>query len=186
MQRLVAAVGIGLTMILSFPGLIYADPIQSGPQIGEKVPGPFAPLNITGPGAGTKCCQYCKNGTRPVVVVFAREITPAVVQLLKSIDRDTAINRERGLASYVVFCNDAEGYGKQLQEMAQREGIQNTIVTLYKAGGPEKYRLSAAADVTVLLYHHFTVKANHAFKNGDLNEGAIAAIGADIGKMLAE
>jgi hypothetical protein len=70
--------------------------------------------------------------------------------------------------------------------MAQREGIQNTIVTLYKAGGPEKYRLSAAADVTVLLYHHFTVKANHVFKNGDLTDAAIGVVGADIARLMAE
>lgn len=185
MKRIISG-WIGLAVLLSFSGRLIAEPLQSGPQIGQKVPGPFAPLNVTGPGAGTKCCQYCKNGSRPVVVVFAREITPAVIQLLKMIDRATAINRERSLGSYIVFCKDAEGFGRRLQEMAQKEGIGNTIVTLYNSGGPEKYRLSPAADVTVLLYNHFTVKANHAFKNSDLHERAIAAIAADIDKLMAE
>jgi hypothetical protein len=186
MQKIIAVTGIALMVALSFPRALHADPIQSGPQVGEKVPGPFAPLNITGPNAGEKCCQYCKNGPRPVVVVFAKEVSPAVIHLVKTIDRATGMNREKGLGSYVVFCSDADGIGRQLQGMAQKEGIQNTVVTLYKAGGPEKYRLSPAADVTVLLYHHFTVKANHAFKNGDLTEAVIGAVGADIAKLLAE
>jgi hypothetical protein len=180
------AVGVVLTAALAFPEGLRAEPVQSGPQAGEKVPGPFAPLNITGPNAGEKCCQYCKCGPLPVAAVFAREATPAVIQLMKTIDKAAAMNREKNLGSYVVFCSDAEGIGRQLQNIAQKEQLQNVVLTLYKAGGPEKYRLSTAADITVLLYHHYTVKANHAFKNGDLTEAAIAAIGADIGNMLAE
>jgi hypothetical protein len=180
------AIAVVLTAALAFAGGLRAEPVQSGPQAGEKVPGPFAPLNITGPKAGEKCCQYCKCGPRPVVAVFAREATPAVIQLMKTIDKAVAMNREKNLGSYVVFCSDAEGIGQQLQDIAQKEQLQNVVLTLYKAGGPEKYRLSPAADITVLLYHHFTVKANHGFKNGELTEAVIAAIGADIGKMLAE
>lgn len=186
MRRIIAIGGIALTLSLTALASLYADPIQSGPQVGDKVPGPFAPLNVTGPSAGEKCCQYCKNGSHPVAVVFAREISPAVIQLLKTIDRATAMNRERGLGSYVVFCNDADGIGTQLQEIAQRESIQSTVITMYKAGGPEKYRISPDADVTVVLYNHFTVKANHTFKKGDLNETAIGAVASDIAKMLAD
>jgi hypothetical protein len=186
MRKLIATTGIVLMAALSFPEALHADPLQSGPQAGEKVPGPFAPLNLTGPNTGQKCCQYCKNGSRPVVAVFAREVTPAVIQLLKMIDDATAMNREQGLGSYVVFCSDADGLGRRLQDIAQKEKLQHIVFTLYKAGGPEKYRLAPAADVTVLLYLHLTIKANHAFKNGDLTEAAIGAVGADIAKMLAE
>jgi hypothetical protein len=186
MQKKITVAAIVLLVTLNLLDALRAEPLQSGPQVGQKVPGPFAPLNITGPNAGEKCCQYCKNGSRPVVAVFAREVTPAVVQLLKTIDDAAAANREKGLGSYVVFCSDADGLGRQLQEVAQKAKLQNIILTLYKAGGPEKYHLSPAADVTVLLYDHYTVKANHAFKNGDLTEAAIGAIGTDIARMLAD
>jgi hypothetical protein len=186
MPMLIAATGIVLLAGLSFPQNMRADPLQSGPQVGQKVPGPFAPLNLTGPNAGEKCCQYCKNGSRPVVAVFAREATPEVIRLLKTIDQATEMHREQGLGSYVVFCSDADGLGRRLQEITRKEKFQNIIFTLYRAGGPEKYRLSPAADVTVLVYHHLTVQANHAFKNGDLTEAAIGTVGADIAKMLAE
>jgi hypothetical protein len=163
-----------------------AGSIPSGPPAGEKVPGPFAPLNITGPSAGQKSCQYCKNGSRPVVVIFAQEMSPTVIQLLKKIDSATAANRDAGMASYIVFCSDDAGLVGPLQDMARKENIQNTVVTLYKAGGPDRYRLAAEADVTVLLYDHLTVKANHAFKKGELTGAAIDVIGADITKILPE
>ena len=75
---------------------------------------------------------------------------------------------------------------KQLEGFAQQQPFQHTILTLYKAGGPERYRISAEAGVTVLLYNHLTVKANHAFKSGEMSEAATDAILADLAKMLSE
>jgi hypothetical protein len=167
-------------------GIALAGSVQSGPQVGEKVPGSFKPLNVTGPDAGQRSCQYCKNGGGPVAVVFAKEVTPALVQLLKKIDAATGANKERGLGSYAVVCTDAAGVDKQLQAVAKQQQIQNTVLTLYKTGGPERYRLAPEADVTVLLYSHFTVKANHAFKNNELTEEATKAVLTDLAKMLAD
>jgi hypothetical protein len=167
-------------------GIALAGSVISGPQVGEKVPGPFKPLNVTGPDAGKASCQYCKNGMRPVAVIFAKAITPEVAQLLKKIDTATAMNKERGLGSYAVVCNDTAGLDRQLLAVAQQMQIQNTILTLYKAGGPETYRLAPDADVTILLYNHLTVKANHAFKNGELTGAAIDAILADLGNILSQ
>lgn len=180
------SVRIALAVALLANGVALAGSVKSGPQVGEKVPGPFAPLNVTGPDAGKKSCQFCKNGARPVVVVFAKQFTPAVAQLVKRIDVTTTMNKERGLGSYVVVCSDAAGLDQQLQSIAQKMQIQNTVLTLYKPGGPERYRLAAEADVTVLLYNHFTVKANHAFKAGELNDPATDAILADLDKMLSD
>jgi len=180
-RNLLAALLIGLVG----SGIALAGSIKSGPQVGEKVPGPFKPLNVTGPDAGQPSCQYCKNGSRPVAVIFTKEITPAVAQLLKKIDTATGQNKERGLGSYLVLCTDAQVV-RPLAAAAEQLGIHHTILTLYKAGGPERYRLAPEAEVTVLLYNHLTVKANHAFKKDELNEAAINGILTDLGKMLSE
>jgi hypothetical protein len=177
---------VSFIVALLSSGIAVAGSVTSGPQAGEKVPGPFKVRNITGPEAGQTTCQYCNHGTRPVAVIFTNSITPEVAQLLKKIDVVTAMNKDFGLGSFMVVCSDADGMDQQLQAIAQQLGIQKTIVTLYKAGGPEKYRLSPEADVTVLLYNHFTVKANHAFKNAELTEAATNAILADLAKMLSE
>jgi hypothetical protein len=166
-------------------GLVMAGSVASGPQVGDKVPGPFKPMNVTGEDAGKAACQYCKNGPRPVAVIFAKQVTPALAQLIKRIDAATVASKD-GMGSYVVICSDAPGVDRQLLGVAQQMQIQQTVLTTYKAGGPEKYRLNPQADVTVLLYNHFTVKANHAFQNAELTETAINAIVVDLGKMLAD
>jgi hypothetical protein len=177
---------VSFIVALLSSGTVMAGPVLSGPQPGEKVPGPFKVLNITGPEAGQTSCQYCNHGTRPVAVIFTKAITPEVAQLLKKIDTVTAQNKDSGLGSFAVVCNDAAGVDQHVRAIAQQLGIQNTILTLAKAGGPEKYRLSPEADVTVLLYNHLTVKANHAFKNTELTDAAVNAILADLAKMLSE
>ncbi len=177
---------ISFVVALLSSGIALAGSIPSGPQAGEKVPGPFKVLNITGPEAGQTSCQYCNHGTRPVAVIFTKAITPEVAQLIKKIDTITTVNKAAGIGSFVVVCSDAAGTEQQIRGMAQQMGVQSTILTLYKAGGPEKYRLSPEADVTVLLYNHLTVKANHAYKNADLTEAACNAILTELAKMLSE
>lgn len=177
---------VSFIIALLSSGIAVAGSVTSGPQAGEKVPGPFKVRNITGPEAGQTSCQYCNHGTRPVAVLFTKTITPEVAQLLLRIDAATTKNKEAGLGSFVVVCSDVTGIDQQLQSIAKQLGIQNTILTLYKSGGPEKYRLSPDADVTVLLYNHLTVKANHAFKNAELTESASNAILTDLAKMLSE
>src|SRR3954454_808239 len=87
---------------------LQAAGIKSGPQVGEKVPGPFHPLNINGEKAGEKNCLYCSNGANPVAVVFARELTPEVTKLLKQLDAATVKNGGASMGSYAVFMNDSE------------------------------------------------------------------------------
>ncbi len=177
---------VSFIVALLSSGIAVAGSVLSGPQVGEKVPGPFKVLNITGPEAGQTSCQYCNHGTRPVAVIFTKAITPEVTRLLKKIDTATAMNKEAGLGSFAVVCSDAAGMEQQLRTVAQQLGIQHTLLTLYKAGGPEKYRLSPEADITVLLYNHLTVKANYAFRNAELTEAATDAILTDLAKMLSE
>lgn len=52
-----AAAGVSLAFALLIGSAWAADALQSGPQPGDNVPGPFNPLNVTGDDAGTKQCQ---------------------------------------------------------------------------------------------------------------------------------
>ena len=49
------AVGTSLAVLLLAGGLIAADTLKSGPQVGEGCV-PFHPENVTGPFAGQKQC----------------------------------------------------------------------------------------------------------------------------------
>jgi hypothetical protein len=50
------AVGASLAVVLLVGGVIAADDLKSGPQVGDTIPGAFNPLNVTGDDAGQKRC----------------------------------------------------------------------------------------------------------------------------------
>jgi hypothetical protein len=51
------AVGASLAVALLCMGCVVADEApKSGPQTGERLPGPFHPMNVTGNFAGQKAC----------------------------------------------------------------------------------------------------------------------------------
>jgi hypothetical protein len=51
------AAGTSLALALFVAGAWGAERLESGPQVGKQIPGPFNPLNVTGPDAGQKRCQ---------------------------------------------------------------------------------------------------------------------------------
>ena len=49
--------GASLAAALVMGCVLAADAPKSGPQVGDRIPGPFNPLNVTGDDAGQKRCQ---------------------------------------------------------------------------------------------------------------------------------
>jgi hypothetical protein len=176
----------GLTVALLTSALLAADPaaVKSGPQAGEKLAGPFHPLNVTGAKAGEKNCLFCENGNNPVAMIFARESSPALTALIKKIDETTVKNKGANMGSFVVFLSDKEGLDKELASLAKQEGIKSCVLSIDNPAGPKGYNVSKDADITVVLYTERTAKANWAFKKGELNDKAIATIVAGVSKIV--
>src|SRR5262249_23558630 len=145
---------------------------------GEILAGAFHPLNVTGAKAGQKHCLYCENGDKPVAMIFAREVTPALATLIKKIDAVNEKNKER-MGSFVVLLGEEEKLEKALKKLAEENDVKNTVLSIDNPAGPEGYKLAKEADVTVVLYVERTVKSNFAYGKGGLNEKAIEAIVAD-------
>lgn len=177
--------GIALFTVLASALVLHGqEPIKSGPQVGQELPGPFHPLNVTGEAKGRKNCLYCANGGNPVAVVFAREATSQVAKLLKKLDDATVKHSSASMGSYAVFCNDEEGLQAKLEELAAKQGLKELILAIDSVSGPHGYGIAKQADVTVLLYSDFTVRANHAFAKGALNDAGIDRIVGDVGKII--
>jgi hypothetical protein len=172
--------------VLALAGAASAEPVVSGPQAGQKVPGPFKPLHVNGPDAGKRECLYCKFGPRPVVMVFAREASPAVAALVKKIDAATASHQDEHLASCAIFLSASKELPAALKSFVEKEGVKSTVLATDCPEGPEGYKIAAEAEVTVVLYAHRTVKANHAFRKGELTAAAADAVVADLAKILAD
>jgi hypothetical protein len=179
-------VGLSLSFALFAGAVFAAGALKSGPQVNEEVPGPFHPLNVTGEKAGEKFCLYCCNGNNPVAMIFAREASPELAKLIKKVDACTAKNSDCKMGSFVVFLSDKEGLDKELKAMADKEELKKIVLSIDNPAGPEKYNVSKDADVTVVLYVEHKVKANYAFKKGELKDQDIESITSDVKKILPE
>ena len=187
MMKSLVAFGLAAVMVTG----LYAfeekkAPLKSGPQVSEELAGPFHPLNVNGASAGKKNCLYCANGSNPVAMIFAREATPEVAKLIKKIDEATAKNSDAKMGSFVVFCSDDDTLEKKLETMAKDSGISKCILSIDNPAGPKGYNVSKDADVTVVLYVSHTVKANFAFKKGELKDGDIEKIVSALPTILTK
>jgi hypothetical protein len=163
---------------------VAGEVLKSGPQVGQAVPGPFHPLNVTGAFAGEKHCLFCEMGPAPVAVIFAREVSPSLTTLIKKIDAETAKNSKAAMGSFVVFLSNDEKLAGQLKDLAGKEKIKTTVLSIDNPAGPGRYNIAKDADVTVVLYNEHTVMANHAFRKGQLSEKAVTQVVADVSKIL--
>jgi hypothetical protein len=176
---------VALTLVTCAPAFA-AEPLKSGLQAGERLTNIFEPLNVTGPYAGEQHCLVCEMGLNPVAMVFAREVNEPLVALLSKLDKATEKNRDVQLGSFVVFLSEKEGLKEQLENVAKKQGLQHTILSIYDPAGPEDFNVAKDSDVTVVLYRQHLVKANHAFRKGELNEQAVEKIVGDLPKIVGE
>jgi hypothetical protein len=180
-KRYAAAVAF---LVLAMAGAVAADALKSGPQTGDKVPGPFEPMNINGAHAGEKHCLFCQHGTSPVVAIFAREISEPLTTIIKKVDEVTGKNGKVNMGSYVVFCSDADGLSQKLKDLSATAKLKHLVLATYASAGPEDYKIAKDADVTILLYEDLLVKANHTFKKGELKDAEVKKVLSDLSKIL--
>ncbi|MBI5833668.1 MAG: hypothetical protein HZB16_15310 [Armatimonadetes bacterium] len=160
------------------------EPVKSGPQPGQPVPGAFEPLNITGEHAGERYCLTCAAGLQPEVMIFARTLSEPLLKLLKRLETAIAKHSKQGLGSFCVFLSEAEGLDQQLRDAAEKHGLAQVVLAIDAPEGPDGYDLAKEADVTVVLYEQHIVRANHALRAGGLDDAAIGRVMADLAKIL--
>ena len=175
---------VALAAALLVTGTALAASVKSGPQVGDDLAGPFHPLNVNGAKAGEKFCLYCTNGSNPVAMVFARECSDNLGKLIKKIDACTAKHSDCKMGSFVVFCSNEEGLETKLKKFAGEAKLKKCILAIDNPAGPKGYNVAKDADVTVVLYVDRNVKANYAFKKGELSPEQTTKILADLGKIL--
>ena len=179
-RKLLAAV-----LVAGLGGAVAAADLKSGPQAGEKVPGPFHPLNVNGEDAGRKACLYCKADQSPVVAIFARTADdPNLQKLLKAVDAATVKNSAAELNSFAVYLSADETLEAKLKDQAEKAQLQRLVLAIESPEGPTKYNIARKADVTVLLYKERVVTANYAFEKGKLTEQDVEKIVADVSKIV--
>lgn len=171
--------------VLMVGGVAMAAELQSGLPKGEFVPA-FTVSDITGPSKGKDLCYRCQYGNRPVVSIFAREMTPEVAQLAKAIDGQVEKNKDARMAAFLVLLSDAPDKAKPvLEETAAKAMIKNVPLTTFEnAKGPGAYKISDKADVTVMMWLDSEVAVSKGFEKGKLDKAAIEQLVADTKTIL--
>lgn len=119
-------------------------------------------------------------------MIFAREVSDNLTSLVKQIDEATVKNSGSRMGSFVVFCSDEEGLEDKLTALAKKLELKKCILSMDNPTGPRRYKVAKDADVTVVLYNRQTVKANYAFKKGELKKDDVKKIVKDLSKILPE
>ena len=175
-----------ITILVLLPMIAWADPpVRSGLDVGQR-PGPYSSLVVVGSQRGTQHCFVCEAENKPIVIVFARTPSEPLGKLVRQLDglmkKSTA--DLRGWTTFLAA--DAGPLEPKLVAWSQKHATGGVPLTVFEdVVGPPSYRLGADADVTVLLSVNRKVAANFAFRAGELNEAAIAAIAEQAAKMSA-
>ena len=171
------------SLVAVLGGFAAAAEIKSGPQAGEKLAGPFHPLNVNGESAGKKACLYCKHGDSPVAMVFARTMDAGTEKLIAAIEKATAANSKCEMGAFVVFLTDDDKAADKLKEMSDKLKLKSVTLAVDNPAGPDKYNVAKDADITGVLYAERTSKVNMAFEKGKITDKDIEAVVAGVSKI---
>lgn len=157
-------------------------PLKTGPAIGSDVTS-FYVRAVTGPLAGKSVCYVCRNGDRPVVVVFLRDLNADTTRLLKQLDRTVNEHRADGLRCFVVLLSESpQKDAARLQTLAFDEKLDLPLTVAGEA--MTLANLASDASIAVVMYENLKVRGNFCYRTGECTETACKTV-IDAAKVLA-
>lgn len=159
--------------------------LLSGREIGEYVP-TFYTRAVTGPLMNRSVCYVCRNGQRPVVMVFLRKLETDIKPLLKQVDRLVDDHRAEGLRSFGVFVSEDPSEAiSQVQTFSFDHKITLPLtVASTTIAEPHCQNIHEEADVTVVLYEKRRVVKSYAFRSGEVKPTQIQEVRQSIEHLL--
>jgi hypothetical protein len=166
-----------LCLTLLFTARAGADPCRSGLKVNQR-PGPYSAVIATGPLRGQAHCFICEAADRPIVIVFARSLSDPLGKLVGRMDKVLEQYKKAELRAWVTFVGeDQPTFDPRVVAWGQKQAIKSVPLAIFEDPvGPPSYLLNREADVTVLLSVKQHVRANFAFRAGELTDAAIADI----------
>ncbi len=133
---------------------------------------------------GQELCYRCRYGSRPIVMVFARQTNDGVVKLVQQLDLAIEKNKKEQLRGLVTMLGtDAVKLKDRAEQIATKTGIKHIPIAVAKenVSGPANYKLNQSADVTVVMACDSRVISSKTYTAQKLN---VAKIMADVNTML--
>ncbi|HEY8749514.1 MAG TPA: hypothetical protein VIM11_16140 [Tepidisphaeraceae bacterium] len=138
-----------------------ADPIYSGPQLGEKVT-TFKVADVSGVSAG-RVREVLPGKDRAAVLVFISGVERSIVPLMTVVDQYGYERRDSLSAEFVFLSDDRVASTKRLPLVGQSLGMRCPMtISVDGPEGPGNYGLNKAVLMTILVAKEGRVTANFA------------------------
>ena len=170
----------------------------TGIKVGQAIPGPFFPYNLTGNRETSYACPVTAFEDNPAVLVFVsmgEEGSDTVKKLLTELDAALARYKRDNLRAFVTIVEPKiEGaiYQKDDERNAAAEKLRAWISSLMLKSlnfgldstlGLKEWAIPTEKGVTVVLYQNYKVVDLQSFAAADLSDEKVAAI---MGQLVAK
>jgi len=185
--RRAAVIAICLTALVANGFAMEAQDLISGRAVGEPVT-QFYVRAVTGPLMNKSVCYVCRNGDRPVAMIFMRDVVPGTAELLKELDRFVDQNRAFGLRGFGVLLSENQRFAtSKLQTLAFDHQLSLPLTMAHpQVESSENQNLHPDAAVTVVLYHDHKVAARYAFRDAEVTKERIAGVMNGVRELVAK
>ncbi|MGH7173335.1 MAG: hypothetical protein ACRELG_23885, partial [Gemmataceae bacterium] len=168
--------------------------------VGENLPGPFHPYNVTGPHKEHFHCLISEHGLEPMVVIFYKNVdfSDPLPKLLKRLDTAIDKNPNTRLGAFAVFLPDdlpdVVGSTEKNQdansknddtrlELAKKidaadsdNKLKHVVLCLDNKSDVAKYELGDENLITVVLYAKLKIVAAYTLPKSEFTDAAIEKI----------
>lgn len=142
------------------------DSLKEGESIGVFYVTKVAGAVDDGVEPGDDICYRCRYGSQPMVMVFARDTAGKVPELIKQLEAAVLDNEEAKLKGLLTLMGEdmlsLKTDAKEIAEAAEVKMVPIVIAKETKTG-PLNYKLSSAAEVTIVLAKDSQVVSTHVF-----------------------
>lgn len=183
------------------PAGVQEKPIQ-GVKVGQAIPGPFFPYNLTGNRETSYACPVTAFEDNPTVLVFVsmgEEGSDTVKKLLTELDAALVRYKRDNLRAFVTIVEPKiEGaiFQKDDERNAAAEKLKGLIASLMlkslnfgldSAQGLKDWGIAPEKAITIVLYQNYKVVQTQTVAATELSEETVAAwMGQLVSKKMVQ
>jgi hypothetical protein len=148
--------------------------------VGYMAPAYVPERTITSGGYGA---DKAARGPNPNILIFARTPGDQLATLARKVD-EIARDKSARLDSFLVMVGQGKELETQLKDLAEKEKLQNTTLSVEPSSRVQAFQVSKQHDVTLLICENGASRAVYTLKWRDLTDKTCDKILADINKAL--
>jgi hypothetical protein len=139
------------------------EPVFSGPQVGEKLPG-FKVRGVFDKDAGKELDFVTQAAGKPIVLIFVHDVNRQSISMTRILSQYTASRAKEGLATGVVWLDDDATAAENTLKRIKHALAQNAPIGISLDGreGPGSLGLNRNVTLTILVGKEGKVTANFA------------------------